>query len=324
MSRGSSGHSTGHSGGSHSSTHSHHVSSHSSLSSSRGRSSHGYNGFPFGGQGIPSYRPSRGFIGFPRQSSYNNYGPIYTTKAPFWFYLIFFAFLFMVFSFCMFLSAPKASSIPASTVNREPISGSSWNNDCVHNNSSKLQINENSVSRQIQSFYKLTGIQPWFYAVSIDENTDTEEEREYFAQNYFTDVVKNEDAFLWVYFDDPYSDECYSSIVEGYNTTTVMDAQAEEVFWSYWDYWFNSDENDSAFVCNVFNDTAKRIMTKSTTVFDIAKAAVVLLIVFAAVGGIIAVIVIKRKHEAQRAAETERILNASLEELENFEDLDKK
>ena len=106
------------------------------------------------------------------------------------------------------------------------------------------------------------------------------------------------------------ADVGYMAYVNGNKTGTVMDAEAVDIFWSYIDNeWYGDKSTDDLFV-TVYNKTANRIMSKSTTGLDVAKWFIILLCIIAA--GVIAIVVIKRirEHARKSAEETAQILNA--------------
>lgn len=100
--------------------------------------------------------------------------------------------------------------------------------------------------------------------------------------------------------------------VNGKQVSSVMDAEAVEIFWAYVDNnWYSDKSTDDMFV-DIFNSTADRIMTKSTTGNDVAKTGLLVALVVVGAIGILVIMKTRRRHEAERNAETERILNADI------------
>ena len=122
-----------------------------------------------------------------------------------------------------------------------------------------------------------------------------------------------------MYFAEPDTDNDvgYMAYVNGKQVSSVMDSEAIEIFWAYVDkYWYSDMSTDDMFT-TIFTKTADRIMTKSTTAADVGNNAVKVI-------GIIVVMVLRRKHKAEEAKETEKILNTPLNGDSEADDLLKK
>jgi hypothetical protein len=97
-----------------------------------------------------------------------------------------------------------------------------------------------------------------------------------------------------------------------------MDAEAIQIFWDYldydWDAW-DVNDNDGMFA-DVFEKTADRIMTVTTTTKDlIGKGLFILSIVV--IGGVVIILVTKKyKRDKEKAQETIDILNTPLEDID--------
>lgn len=88
-------------------------------------------------------------------------------------------------------------------------------------------------------------------------------------------------------------------------------------------YWYSDMSTDDMFT-TIFTKTADRIMTKSTTAADVGNNAVKVIGVIVVFAGIIVVMVLRRKHKAEEAKETEKILNTPLNGDSEADDLLKK
>ena len=175
------------------------------------------------------------------------------------------------------------------------------------------------VERRIRYFYKETGIQPYIVLHRYDSSLTTDTEKEAYAKKYYADNIKNEGTFLFMYFaeQDTDNDVGYMCYVNGKQVTSVMDSEAIDIFWAYVDNnWYSDMSTDNMFV-TIFDKTADRIMTKTTTGADVGKKVVTLIIVIVAIGGVLVVMKVRRKHEHERAEETERILNTPLRSSED-------
>lgn len=142
---------------------------------------------------------------------------------------------------------------------------------------------------------------------------------EYYDSNFDTQNI-----FLFVYFAEKNTDNdvgymCYSN---GYETSSIMDSEAIEIFWNYIDkYWYSNMSTDDM-ITTVFNKTADTIMRVSTTGMDVLKIFIIGVVIVSVLIGIIYFFNLKRKAEKEKAAETERILNTPMQDL--VDDLTKK
>lgn len=284
-------------------------------SSSRSSFSGGFGSRPGGSYGggyrppRPSYRPPVHYGGgYHRPTTYRsgNSGCLPTVLA---FVIV------MVIVLLVFFSSGNGgfSDVPASTVNREKVNtGVAFTNDCIVDEAGWID-DESYLSRGLQDFYNKTGIQPFIYIKAYDPDLRTDEQKEEYAVNWYETNIDNEGTFLYVYFEeqDDYGDG-YMCYVNGTEITTVMDAEAIDIFWAYIDSVWESSMDDEDMFIHVFTKTADRIMDKSTTGADVGKWVVIAIVVIAAGVIVIKVMKTKRQHEKEANEETERILNTPL------------
>ena len=169
-------------------------------------------------------------------------------------------------------------------------------------------------------------MQPYIVLNAYDSTLLTDTAKEEYAKKWYDEHIKNESTFLYMYFAEPDADNDvgYMAYVNGKQVSSVMDSEAIEIFWAYVDkYWYSDMSTDDMFT-TIFTKTADRIMTKSTTVADIGNNAVKAIGVIVVFAGIIVVMVIRRKHKAEEAKETEKILNTPLNGDSEADDLLKK
>lgn len=209
----------------------------------------------------------------------------------------------------------NGSSIPASTYNREKAdTGVAYQNDCIVDELGWF-TNIPQTERRLQAFYDATGVQPYIVLKAYDSSLTTDAEKEAYANDWYEANIDNEGTFLYMYFAeaDADNDVGYMCYVNGKRVTSVMDAEAVEIFWAYLDNaWYSDQSTDDLFV-SVFTNTADRIMTKTTTGWDIAKWVVIGGIVTVGMVGGIYLVKVKHRREKERAEETERILHTPLE-----------
>lgn len=317
-----------HSGGGHSSGRSsggHRVSSGSSgrRAGSGGGSRGSYSGF-----GGPSH--GGGFYGggfYPRPPIRNTvfigHGGVVNTIISIIIFIV-----VLVTAFGGFPSSKSSSTknIPKSTQNRERLeSGVGYDNNCIVDNIGWFD-NVTKTEKSIKKFYDKTGVQPYIVLNAYDSTLLTDTAKEEYAKKWYDEHLKNESTFLYMYFAEPDTDNDvgYMAYVNGKQVSSVMDSEAIEIFWAYVDkYWYSDMSTDDMFT-TIFTKTADRIMTKSTTVADIGNNAVKVIGVIVVFAGIIVVMVIRRKHKAEEAKETEKILNTPLNGDSEADDLLKK
>lgn len=314
----------GHSCGGHSSSRSsggHHVSSGSSGrraggggSSYSSRSSYGGGGFYDGGF-YP--RPPR------RSTVIVSHGGNFNAVISL---IIFVVVLIAAFGGFPSSNSSSTKSVPKSTQNRERLeSGVGYDNNCIVDNIGWFD-NVTKAEKSIKKFYDKTGVQPYIVLNAYDSTLLTDTAKEEYAKKWYDEHIKNESTFLYMYFAEPDTDNDvgYMAYVNGKQVSSVMDSEAIEIFWAYVDkYWYSDMSTDDMFT-TIFTKTADRIMTKSTTAADVGNNAVKVIGVIVVFAGIIVVMVIRRKHKAEEAKETEKILNTPLNGDSEADDLLKK
>ena len=314
----------GHSGGGHSSSRSsggHHVSSGSSGrraggggSSYSGHSSYGGGGF-YGGGFYP--RPPR------RSTVIVSHGGSFNAVISL---IIFVVVLIAAFGGFPSSNSSSTKSVPKSTQNRERLeSGIGYDNNCIIDNIGWFD-NVTKTEKSIKKFYDKTGVQPYIVLNAYDSTLLTDTAKEEYAKKWYDEHIKNESTFLYMYFAEPNTDNDvgYMAYVNGKQVSSVMDSEAIEIFWAYVDkYWYSDMSTDDMFT-TIFTKTADRIMTKSTTAADVGNNAVKVIGVIVVFAGIIIVMVVRRKHKAEEAKETEKILNTPLDGDSEADDLLKK
>lgn len=314
----------GHSGGGHSSSRSsggHHVSSGSSgRRDGGGRSSYSghssYGGGRFYGGGFYPRPPRRSTVIVSHGGSFNAVISL----------IIFVVVLIAAFGGFPSSNSSSTKSVPKSTQNRERLeSGVGYDNNCIVDNIGWFD-NVTKTEKSIKKFYDKTGVQPYIVLNAYDSTLLTDTAKEEYAKKWYDEHIKNESTFLYMYFAEPDTDNDvgYMAYVNGKQVSSVMDSEAIEIFWAYVDkYWYSDMSTDDMFT-TIFTKTADRIMTKSTTAADVGNNAVKVIGVIVVFAGIIVVMVIRRKHKAEEAKETEKILNTPLNGDSEADDLLKK
>jgi hypothetical protein len=101
----------------------------------------------------------------------------------------------------------------------------------------------------------------------------------------------------------------------GYQTSSVMDSEALEIFSNnLYKYWYTDVSTDTLFV-NAFNDTASTIMHVSTTGKDIFKWILIIIAIVIIASVVIYLVRQKNKRAKEKAEEDQRILNTPINDL---------
>lgn len=210
--------------------------------------------------------------------------------------------------------------IRASTATREKIEGHSYQNQ-VHDNLDWLTNSGSTVASGIRPFYDKTGVQPVIYLENNPDVIGDQEAQQAEAKRIWDELELTPSDFLFVYFDNDGVDGDWVTWV-GENAGTVMDPEAIQIFGDYLTkYWTTAGLSEDDMFIDTFNDTADRIMTKTTTTNDILLYVWIAIAVVAAGVVIFVIMKQKRKHEAEKAAETERILKTNINDLQGDDPL---
>lgn len=279
----------------------------------RGGSSSSDGGFPFGG--YHSYHSSP-FYGYGRRIIHHYHGG----GGGNWVTSLITGIIALVIVLVMVFGTGNRS-VPKSSYNREPLLGTGFSTNCVIDELGWVD-NLTRTQRDLQAFHKKTGVQPYVYLKGYDPELQTEEEKRGWAESFYEQNIDNEHTFLMVYFaeQDADNDVGYMAHVCGKTAVSVMDAEATEIFYNYWENNWYSDKSTDAVIVDSFQSTAKRIMTKSNTMADVLKWAVIGVLLLGLAGFGIYRLKLKHKRAAEEAEETRIILNSPLRHI-NEDDL---
>lgn len=203
-----------------------------------------------------------------------------------------------------------SSDIPKSTYNREKVNtGVAYQNDCIMDELGWFD-NISRTEKELQNFYNKTGVQPYIVFRAYDETLTTDDEKEAYATQWYEENIGNEGTFLFMYFaeQDTDNDVGYMCYVSGKQITSVMDAEAIDIFWAYMDENWYSDASTDDMIVRTFNSTAKRIMAKTTTSLDVKKYLIigVVIIILAVLGW--KTFKAKQKYEGEQTGNNEKTL----------------
>lgn len=233
-------------------------------------------------------------------------------------YIAVLAFALICFVICVILTGMCGSKKQSTAVNRTKLDTKrAYINDCV--NDELEWVNANAVSKGLMKFYEDTGAQPAIWLRKYD-GVDLSDDQEYNVATEYYDTVyaDRQDVVLFVYFEESDPDIIGNMVLlHGTESGTIMDAEAENIFWNYLDYAWNNysaEETDDMFIY-VFTKTANSIMYHSTTGWDVLYAMFILFTVAAAITAVIEMFFIVRLRSKEKAAETERILKSNMGDL---------
>ena len=229
--------------------------------------------------------------------------------------------IFAIIIFSFFMISNDHSDV-TSTINREKIENPvAYDNNCIKDELGYIE-NQSKLSKNLKNFYNKTGIQPYIYLKSYDESLTSDNQKDEYAQTWYSENIDNEDTFLFVYFEEQNSDEIgYMAYVNGKQVTSVMDSEAIDIFWNYIDrYWTDSSLSTVDVFTKTFDSTAKTIMKKSTTSKDIIKIICIIVGIVIVIGGIIYILRMKFKRDKEKAKETIEILKTPLDKSDDLRD----
>lgn len=263
----------------------------------------------YGGPAVPPPPPRSGY----RRRSY---GPGCGGIVVIFIFLLI-CFIISAFGSCFdAISGGSSSSSTASTIERRALTDvPSFDKKCVEDELGWLD-SESGTASELKYFYEKTGIQPYVILKEYDESLVTDKDCEDWAEEYYDDNLDEENVLLFVYFDTGDDEIGAMTLDFGKRTMSVMDSEAEEIFWNHMDdNWFNESYSMDEVIYKTFNETADVIMASTTAKYKTISVVI----------GCVAVIVLffgafmwwKKREERKKeeAAETERILNTPMENL---------
>lgn len=294
------------SGGGHSSRSFGGTSSHSSRGGGSFSSSRGGGSFSYGGPRVSHHYHHYG--GGYRYGHSRPAGPMGTLITA----------VVLLFIIGVFLyTATGGGSVAKSTVERERLKPyASFDKSTIDDDAGWIH-DKKALLRGMESFYKDTGVQP---AISIHtdiggERYLSDSEIEDFMTDTYDGLIGHERGILLLFCEYADSD-WYAYYMAGEDAQTVMDSEACDILMDYVaDLYTNSSYSDEEYFGAIFEKTGKRIMTVTPTVASRIPMMVGGVVVIALVIGAIAALKAKHKRDAEKAAETERILNSPIDRI---------
>lgn len=225
-------------------------------------------------------------------------------------------------------------NIPKSTKNRSALSGVVTKTDWYKDDIGWITSKSTLISG-LEDFYKKTGIQPYVLFVPYSakfwngNNINSTVADEYLEEVY-SKTFKDEGHFIFAYF------QCKNDIKSemdgefryllGYSADSIMDSEALTIFWGFFQKnYYNTSLSMEKMISNTFSETAKSIMSKATTGWDVFKVIVIVIAIVVIIIFVYKTIKIKEKRKKEKEEYTKEILNKPLEKFgKDTSDLEEK
>lgn len=140
-------------------------------------------------------------------------------------------------------------------------SGNAYMNECIIDEPGWIK-NVSGTSSDLQKFWKETGVQPYIYLRSYDGTLTDHDEMVDWAEDYYDENFDRKDIFLVVWYAGRSIDgsDDYVTYVNGEDTSSVMDAEAVEIFWNYLDRYYGETDDIGKVLSETFIKTGETIM----------------------------------------------------------------
>lgn len=287
-----------------------------------GSSSHSSRGGSSRGGSSRSYSHSPSYSG-PRVTHHHHYGPSYGYGRTVyvgggrWNIISTIIALFIVAVILIAVAGAAGGNVARSTVEREPLKPyASFNKEAWDDDAGWIH-DRNALRKGMESFYKQTGIQP---ALAIYEEIDGERylsdsKIEAFMTEEYDRLIGHERGLLLLFCEYADSD-WYAYYMAGEDAQTVMDSEACGILMDYVsDLYTNDSYSDEEFFGAVFEKTAGRIMAVTPTMASKVPVIVIGIVAITLGGFGVKALKMKHKRDAEKAKETERILQSPIERL---------
>lgn len=169
----------------------------------------------------------------------------------------------------------------------------------------------------MEHFYDKTGIQPYLYLVNSNGTMSADEMNE-FAHSTYDELFNDEGHMLVCYFscvnDGPWLVEGDLYLVTGQATELIMDDEAQKIFWSTYDYYYeDSNLSIEEFYGNTFRTAGDKIMAGPIPWRN------VIIVVVIVIGVVVALVIFvnwwkaRTKQKNKEQEDLERMLDKPLE-----------
>ncbi len=163
----------------------------------------------------------------------------------------------------------------------------------------------------MKTFYDKTGVMPYLVITNNVGGAKTSGEAETYTKNLYYELFKNDEAhFLVLWYQENGSDD-YAFMYAGSSANGVIDSDAREVVYNYFNRYYSGDYDDNQYFAKVFEDSAEEIMKQSSTGW---KQTLFWLVIVIAVLIIMNVIDYKNTMKIKKQEAAAKILNANIED----------
>lgn len=177
-------------------------------------------------------------------------------------------------------SGNVAKATVSSTINRTKLANDvDFNSNCIRD---ELEWVDDVATTEngLEPFYKKTGIQPYIIFRGYDATLSSDEEKQEWANNYFSENISDQNAFLFVYFAEKNtsSDMGYMCTASGASADAVMDSEAMNVYWDNIKRYWASDLSTDQMIIQAYTDTATSIMKHHITPAEKTRNIIILIV----------------------------------------------
>lgn len=210
-----------------------------------------------------------------------------------------------------------------STIVREPLPAGTVHETDYYTDTEGMIERKTVVTAGMYNFYSKTGIQPYVYITGLLNGSSAappDSEMDAYTNNLYDELFTDEAHLLLVFFIDEYGNPVYYWFKTGDKARSVMDSEAEDIFEGYINRYYDAGLTADEYFSKVFNDTAERIMSVTTSPW------IPVLIVLGVLLILVLLFVWWRHHKKQKnleAEQTEEMLKTPLEKFGEEDEAEK-
>ncbi len=244
---------------------------------------------------------------------YYNYSTHYVAMSPIS------TLITVILTFVIVIGALLAArpNIQTSTIERTKLSSSQCTKiDTWYQDDIDWIHDEQTLLKGLKTFYDKTGVQPYLW---ITDNINgkakpTSSDFEAALQQKYQELFNDEGHLIVCFMES--SPSVYATYYwAGSAAKGVIDDEAGEILLDVIDSKYTSDLSDEEMFSKSFSDAAERMMKVGRTTKQYIIMTVAVIAGLGVVVGFIFLIKAKRKADAEKAKETQKILNTSVEEM---------
>lgn len=244
---------------------------------------------------------------------YYNYSTHYVAMSPIS------TLITVILTFVIVIGALLAArpNIQTSTIERTKLSSSQCTKiDTWYQDDIDWIHDEQTLLKGLKTFYDKTGVQPYLW---ITDNINgkakpTSSDFEAALQQKYQELFNDEGHLIVCFMES--SPSVYATYYwAGSAAKGVIDDESGEILLDVIDSKYTSDLSDEEMFSKSFSDAAERMMKVGRTTKQYIIMTVAVIAGLGVVVGFIFLIKAKRKADAEKAKETQKILNTSVEEM---------